>query len=178
MAQTEVGRLIALVQRTLDFYRPSQGRVVATQVNQLIENVLALSDKRLAHAHIQVNTELQPDLPSIAVVPDQLTQVLLNLTINAIEAMPEGGTLSITTMTSDSGLQIVVQDTGTGLIPDEAAKIFEPFYTTKAYGTGLGLAVSYGIIQQHGGRIAVDSAPGAGTTFTVQLPLNRSVEDD
>jgi len=104
----------------------------------------------------------------------------LNLIINAVEAMPQGGGLTIVSALRDNWLTIDVQDTGTGLAPDEAARIFEPFYTTKADGTGLGLAVSYGIIQQHGGRIEVKSAPateGSGTTFTVLLPIKRDDED-
>ena len=180
LAQTEVERLITLVQRTLEFYRPSQGRTSATDVNRLIENVLALSSKRLEHGRVQVRTQLQPDLSPIAAVPDQLTQVCLNLVINAVEAMPTGGTLTIVSAQRDNWLAIEIQDTGTGLTPDEAARIFEPFYTTKADGTGLGLAVSYGIIQQHGGRIEVKSAPateGSGTTFTVLLPMQRDDED-
>jgi two-component system NtrC family sensor kinase len=174
LAQTEVERLITLVQRTLEFYRPSQGRTSATQVNRLIENVLALTSKRLEHGRVQVRTQLQADLPAIAAVPDQLTQVCLNLIINAVEAMPQGGTLTIVSARRGEWLAIEIQDTGAGLTPDEATRIFEPFYTTKADGTGLGLAVSYGIIQQHGGRIEVSSAPateGSGTTFTVLLPL-------
>ena len=177
LAQTEVERLITLVQRTLEFYRPSQGRISATDVNRLIENVLALTSKRLEHGRVQVRPELQADLPRIAAVPDQLTQVCLNLIINAVEAMPQGGTLTIVTVQRDSWLAIEVQDTGAGLTPDEAARIFEPFYTTKADGTGLGLAVSYGIIQQHGGRIEVNSVPQQGTTFTVLLPMPRDDED-
>lgn len=180
LAQTEVERLITLVQRTLEFYRPSQGRTTATDVNHLIENVLALSNKRLEHGRIQVRTQLQRDLPLLEVVPDQLTQVLLNLAINAVEAMSPGGTLTIVSAARDSWLAIEVQDTGPGLTPDEAARIFEPFYTTKTDGTGLGLAVSYGIIQQHGGRIEVKSVPateGSGTTFTVLLPFERNGED-
>jgi two-component system NtrC family sensor kinase len=172
LAQTEVERLITLVQRTLEFYRPSQERRTATDVNRLIENVLALSNKRLEHGRVQVRAQLQPDLAPIAAMPDQLTQVFLNLIINAVEAMPEGGTLTIVSTRSDRRLAIEVQDTGPGLTPDETARIFEPFYTTKAGGTGLGLAVSYGIIQQHGGRLEVHSAPGQGTTFTVLLPLS------
>jgi two-component system NtrC family sensor kinase len=178
LAQAEVERLITLVQRTLEFYRPSQGRPIATQVNRLIENVLALSNKRLEHGRVQVRTQLQPDVTPITAVPDQLTQVFLNLIVNAVEAMPEGGTLTIRSTLHDSQLAIEVQDTGQGLTPDEVTRIFEPFYTTKAGGTGLGLAVSYGIIQQHGGRIEVQSMPGQGTTFTVLLPLQRSAEDE
>jgi signal transduction histidine kinase len=126
---------------------------------------------------VSVHTQLQADLPFITAVPDQLTQVCLNLIINAVEAMPHGGTLTVTAAQRDRWLAIEVQDTGSGLTPDEAARIFEPFYTTKADGTGLGLAVSYGIIQQHGGRIEVASAPGQGTRFTVFLPLQLDDED-
>jgi two-component system NtrC family sensor kinase len=174
LAQTEVERLITLVQRTLEFYRPSQGRLTATDVNHLLENVLALANKRLEHGRVHVRQQLQPDLAPIAAVPDQLTQVFLNLIINAVEAMPGGGTLTVASAMRGSWLTIDVQDTGAGLTSDEASRIFEPFYTTKADGTGLGLAVSYGIIQQHGGRIEVASAPGQGTRFTVRLPLKRS----
>jgi two-component system NtrC family sensor kinase len=177
LAQNEVERLITLVQRTLEFYRPSQGRAAATDVNRLIENVLALTSKRLEHDRVQVRTQLQADLPAMSVVPDQLTQVCLNLIINAVEAMPQGGTLTIGSAQRGDWLAIEVQDTGAGLTPAEATRIFEPFYTTKADGTGLGLAVSYGIIQQHGGRIEVSSTPGQGTTFTVLLPVQRSDED-
>jgi len=92
--------------------------------------------------------------------------------------MPEGGTMTIRSTLRDSQLAIEVQDTGQGLTPAESARVFEPFYTTKDGGTGLGLAVSYGIIQQHGGRIEVQSAPDQGTTFTVLLPLQRSDEDE
>jgi signal transduction histidine kinase len=178
LAQAEVERLITLAQRALEFYRPSQGRPAATNVNRLIENVLALSNKRLEHGRVQVRAQLQPDLAPLTAVPDQLTQVFLNLIINGVEAMPEGGTLTIRSALHDSQLAIEVQDTGPGLTPDESARIFEPFYTTKAGGTGLGLAVSYGIIQQHGGRIEVQSAPGQGTTFTVWLPLQHSAADE
>ncbi len=178
LAQEETERLITLVQRTLEFYRPSKGRSITTDVNHLIENVLALSNKQLEHGRIQVRTQLQTDLPPILGVPDQLTQVLLNLVINAIEAMPEGGELSLTSAAAEGWLYITVHDTGPGISPDEAAKIFEPFYTTKANGTGLGLAVSYGIIERHGGRITVKGSPNAGTTFTIALPVDRQTVDE
>jgi signal transduction histidine kinase/DNA-binding response OmpR family regulator len=186
LAQTEVERLITLVQRTLEFYRPSKGHAAPTDVTRLIETVLALSNKRLEHGHVRVQTQLQRDLPRLMAVPDQLTQVLLNLIINAVEAMPQGGLLTIVAAAQEGWLTIAVKDTGPGLPPDEVAKIFEPFYTTKSDGTGLGLAVSYGIIQQHGGRIEVNSvlasadAPGegSGTTFTVRLPIQPVADAD
>jgi two-component system NtrC family sensor kinase len=171
MAQEEVERLITLVQRTLEFYRPSKGRSVPTRVNDLIENVLALSSKQLEQGSITVHKNLIGNLPEIAAVPDQLTQVWLNLIFNAIEAMPDGGDLTITTSASEDWLQVAIRDTGSGVDPEDVAKIFEPFYTTKTTGTGLGLSVSYGIIQRHGGRIDVHGVPGEGTTFTVSLPI-------
>ena len=177
MAQSEVERLITLVQRTLEFYRPSRGRTAATDVNRLVDNVLALSHKQLEHGHVRVQVNLDSQLPALNIVPDQLTQVLLNLIINAVEAMPTGGELAVTTAVLESWLTIDVQDSGPGMAPAESARIFEPFYTTKADGTGLGLAVSYGIIQQHGGRIEVNSTPGQGTTFTIFLPLTRATEE-
>jgi signal transduction histidine kinase len=140
--------------------------------------VLALSNKRLEQGHILVHTQLQANLPPIVGVPDQLTQVLLNLVINAIEAMPDGGELSLSSRANEDWLHIAVHDTGPGISADEAAKIFEPFYTTKSTGTGLGLAVSYGIIQRHGGAITVNGAPDAGTTFTIALPLDRQTVDE
>ncbi|HZY43849.1 MAG TPA: ATP-binding protein [Anaerolineae bacterium] len=171
MAQEEVERLITLVQRTLEFYRPSKGRSALTRVNDLIENVLALANKQLEQVSINVHKNLANDLPEISAVPDQLVQVWLNLIINAIEAMPDGGELTITTSATDEWLQVAIRDTGSGVDPEDAAKIFEPFYTTKATGTGLGLSVSYGIIQRHGGRIDVNGVPGEGTAFTVSLPI-------
>jgi two-component system NtrC family sensor kinase len=179
MAQEEVERLSAIVVRTLDFYRPSKGRVTRTQVNDLVESVLALAGKKLQHGHVQVHRRLAADLPPLLAVADQLTQVLLNLVINAAEAMPQGGELTITTARVDNWIDVSFNDTGPGISSEEASKIFEPFYTTKATGTGLGLAISYGIIERHGGRITVTSEPGHGATFTVQLPVEvQSMEHE
>ena len=171
MAQEEVERLITIVTRTLDFYRPSKGRPSPTQVNDVVEAVLALAGKRLEHGHVRVQRKLAPDLPQLTVVRDQLTQVFLNLVINAAEAMPEGGELTISSAREDNWVCVGFSDTGPGIPPDEVSKIFEPFYTTKATGTGLGLAVSYGIVERQGGRITVNSQLGQGATLTVRLPI-------
>jgi len=173
MAQEEVERLSAIVVRTLDFYRPSKGRVTRTQVNDLVESVLALAGKKLQHGHVQIRRKLAADLPPLLAVADQLTQVLLNLVINAAEAMPQGGELTITTAREGNWIEVSFSDTGPGISAEEASKIFEPFYTTKATGTGLGLAISYGIIERHGGHITVTSEPGHGATFTVRLPVEE-----
>lgn len=173
MAQEEVARLIDIVRRLLEFYRPSRGRRAVTGVNQVIDNVLTLANKRLQHGHIEVKTHLVSELPALRVVPDQLAQVFLNIVINAIEAMPNGGRLTVgTTKTRDGKwVHITFADTGPGMDEETKASIFEPFFTTKQTGTGLGLAISYGIIERHGGQIQVDSAPEVGSTFVVQLPV-------
>ncbi len=174
MAQEEVKRLIEIVQRMLDFYRPSKGGVVPTDVNQVLQNVLAIAGKRLQHGHIRVHVRLAEDLPPIPAVPDQLAQVFLNIVINAIEAMPDGGDLRVGTLLTDDGEWVLVafRDSGPGMTPEQIANIFEPFYTTKPSGTGLGLAISYGIVERHGGTIEVSSQPGQGAAFIVRLPVH------
>jgi len=174
MAQEEVERLIGIVQGMLEFYRPSKGQRAAVQVNTIIKNVLALAAKQLQHGHVTVHQRLRPDLPALQAVSDQLKQVFLNIVINAVEAMPEGGDLYIVTDLTPDGRWVTISftDTGVGLSPEEQANIFEPFYTTKSKGTGLGLSVSYGIIERHGGNIEVQSKPGQGSRFIVKLPVH------
>jgi len=175
MAQAEVQRLIEIVQRMLDFYRPSRGGVMPTDVNDIVENVLALAHKRLQHSDVRVDTCLSADLPLIPVVADQITQVFLNIVINAVDAMPAGGDLRLETTLSEDGKWVLIRfhDTGPGLSSEEIANLFEPFYTTKSDGTGLGLAISYGIVERHGGEIEVSSRPGEGATFIVRLPVHQ-----
>jgi two-component system NtrC family sensor kinase len=177
MAQSEVERLIEIVQRMLDFYRPSRGGVESADLNEVVNNVLALAHKRFQHGDIRVHTDLAADLPQLPIVPDQISQVLLNLVINAVEALPQGGHLWLSTALSDQGDEVLlkVRDNGLGMPSERIKNIFEPFYTTKSEGTGLGLAISYGIVERHGGTIEVSSRPGQGTTFVVRLPV-RLVE--
>jgi two-component system NtrC family sensor kinase len=174
MAQAEVQRLIEIVQRMLDFYRPSRGGAVPTHVNSVLENVLALAQKRLQHGDIRVHTDLKADLPLVPMVSDQISQVVLNIVINAVDAMPSGGDLWLETGLSKDGEWVLVsfRDTGPGMSADQIANLFEPFYTTKSDGTGLGLAISYGIIERHGGEIEVQSPSGEGAKFIVKLPVH------
>jgi signal transduction histidine kinase/DNA-binding response OmpR family regulator len=179
LAQEEVDRLIDIVLRMLDFYRPSRGQRSLTDVNALIDNVLTLTAKKLQRGKVVVHRQLARNLPPITVVADQIKQVLLNMVINAIEAMPQGGELVITSRLENgkgadakNWLRISFADNGVGLSSEELERIFEPFYTTKSRGTGLGLSVSYGIVERHGGHIDVRSVPGKGTLFSVRLPLS------
>lgn len=175
MAQIEVERLVEIVQRMLDFYRPSRGGPEPTDINQIVDRVLALAHKRLQHSHVEIDIHLAEDLPRVSLVSDQISQVVLNLLINAIEAMDEGGVLGLETRPSEDGRYVVlsVHDSGRGMSEAQIKNLFEPFYTTKPNGTGLGLAISYGIVERHGGSINVLSKPGEGTTFVVTLPVYR-----
>ncbi len=173
MAQKEVERLIEIVQRMLEFYRPSKGGIVQVDVNRLLRDALAIADKRLQHGNIRISARFAEKLPLILGVPDQLTQVFLNIIINAVEAMPDGGELRVGTLLTEDQRWVLVafRDSGPGLTAEQIAHIFEPFYTTKPSGTGLGLAISYGIVERHGGTIEVSSQPGQGATFVVRLPV-------
>jgi two-component system NtrC family sensor kinase len=174
MAQNEVNRLVQIVRRMLDFYRPSTA-MQTLDINQPVEDALAIASKRIQQCHVQVSARLTPNLPTVRGAANQLTQVFLNLIINAIEAMPEGGTLWVGTAHHVERKQIVIafRDNGPGIKPEIREHLFEPFHTSKATGTGLGLAISYGIVERHGGEIEVESSTGEGTTFIVRLPQNQ-----
>jgi signal transduction histidine kinase len=172
MAQEEVDRLIDLVQRMLDFYRPSNESPGPVDIEATLDDVLSLAGKRIQHAGVRVHRHTRWRLPPVTGVSNLLKQVFLNITINAVEAMPGGGELHIETAWDDRCAEASVSftDTGEGIPVSELAKIFDPFHTTKARGTGLGLSISHGIIERHGGRIDVRSEVGKGSTFTIRLP--------
>jgi two-component system NtrC family sensor kinase len=168
----EIQRLTGIVTRTLDFARRSQPEMRPAPLNAVVEKVLALTGKYLQHRHIVLRRELAPDLPPILANPDELAQVLLNLVLNAADAMPEGGTLYVTSEMAENGwVAASFMDTGCGIPPENLGRIFEPFFSTKEGGTGLGLDVSRQITERHGGRISVESEVGKGSTFTVWLPM-------
>ncbi len=173
MAQEEVERLIKTVQRMLDFNRPSATRDLEADIHTIIQDVVALVNKRAQRAHVSIRQAFSPDMPLLRADKDQLKQVFLNLVLNAIEAMPNGGELSIATRydRQDGWAYIALRDQGVGLSAEVMAHIFEPFYTTKSKGTGVGLSISYGLIEQHGGDIEVESIEGKGSCFTVKLPI-------
>ncbi len=179
IAAREVQRLIDLVERMRGFYRPSTGTPKPSDVNDLLREVLALAGKELEHNGITVQCNLAPRLPTVRVIADQLKQVFLNIILNAMQAMPDGGTLTISTgvMPGEAAVYIRFTDTGHGIAAEHMKHIFEPFYTTKPNGSGLGLSVSYNIVRQHGGRIEVESTLGRGAIFTVVLPIAGQEEE-
>jgi two-component system NtrC family sensor kinase len=142
----------------------------AVNPNELVREVLTLAGKQLEHAHVKVQTVLTARRAVLGSA-DQLKQVILNLVVNAMEAMPGGGELTIHTEDASDAVILKVRDTGTGIQADELPKVFDPFFTTKPDGTGLGLSVTYSIIEGHGGQIEVRSEPGVFTEFTVCLPV-------
>jgi two-component system, NtrC family, sensor kinase len=144
----------------------------------LLEETIKLFEKRFERSRIAVAREYDPKLPTIQGISDQLHQVLLNLILNGVTAMPKGGTLTLSTTWDEScnQVQLAIKDNGVGISPDVLPHIFEPFYTSRPDGHGLGLPVSYSIIEKHQGQITVESAPGSGSTFTIILP--RHLEPD
>jgi signal transduction histidine kinase len=171
MAEAELLRLMDIVRRMLEYYRPAGAERAAVSVNWLVEDVLALSGKQIRDAGIELRCEFAADVRPVTVVANHVRQVFLNLILNAVEAMPSGGHLRIATINSNGEVAVRFEDTGPGVPPEDVSKLFEPFYTTKARGTGLGLSVSYGIVAAHGGWIVVESQPGKGAAFTVHLPV-------
>src|ERR1700734_216253 len=172
-------RASEIVNNLLNFSRTSGSEIGDVDVNKVIADTLALLEHQFKIAKVEVQNTLAPKLPAIQGNPGRLQQVFLNLFLNAKDAMPGGGTLRVATLNGES-VSVSVSDTGTGIAPENIQRIYDPFFTTKtapregqARGTGLGLSVTYGIIQEHAGKIRVESHPGAGTTFTLDFPLSR-----
>ncbi len=174
IVQVEIKRISTIVNQMRDFYRPSREGRYPTDVRTILESVLALTCKQMQEHRVVAECEWDSQIPILQANPDQLKQVFMNVVLNAIDAMPQGGTFKIATTVAQMGdapaVRITFGDTGQGMSPEVLSHLFEPFYTTKETGSGLGLSVSYGIIQTHGGQIAAESRVGEGTTITVLLP--------
>ncbi len=162
-----------LVQNLLSFSRVSPINLSWCDLSQVIDRCVKLVQHKMDLAGVQLNLELAPELPPVHCDPAQIEQVVLAMVINAIDAMPQGGNLWITTQPQDAQIVLTVRDDGIGIPEEHLAHIFEPFYTTKeSGGSGLGLAISQNIVERHGGSIEVDSVVGRGTTFRVLLPVD------
>ena len=159
----------------LGFARRS-GEVEWVSVNQLLEETLILVEKKMRQARVEVARHFDERLPRVRARPDQLRQVFLNLLLNAQQAMEGGGRVTVRTSLYEQALQptvsVQISDTGRGISEGDLARIFEPFFSTRAKGTGLGLWVTQDIVRHHGGRIEAASVEGGGTTFNVILPVD------
>jgi signal transduction histidine kinase/HAMP domain-containing protein len=179
LAQEEIVRIGEILQQIQEIYHLPDDHVDSVHINRLIERVLLLTSSRLIKLHIRTQRHLSTNLPPLYGRSNALIQVLLNLVINAIQAMPEGGTLSLSTSferateSHAARIRIDIADTGSGIEPDMQPRIFDAFFTTRGDGSGLGLFVSQQIIHDHGGTLSVASQPGRGTTFTIHIPLNK-----
>jgi len=167
----ETQRCARIVKGLLDFSRETTPQKVPADLNQIMDKSLALIGTQSIFHDVQIEKDYGADLPRVMVDPNQVEQVFINILLNAAQAMSDGGTLTIVTRGTDRGLEVSVRDTGVGIPAEHLRRIFDPFFTTKEKGTGLGLAVSYGIVENHGGAIEVDSAVGRGTTFSIRLPV-------
>jgi len=172
--ESELVRSTKLIRNLLDFARQSPPAFKSIDLNDFVNRAYDLAAHSAELQHIKVVKELADGIPTMTADPEQLQQVFTNLFLNAIQAMPSGGILTIRTSYSGDTVKLEVQDTGCGISKENMSKLFTPFFTTKpeVKGVGLGLAVAYGIVQRHRGRIDVNSAMGKGTTFTIILPLN------
>ncbi|MBU0703721.1 MAG: PAS domain-containing protein [Chloroflexi bacterium] len=174
IVRQEIERLAEITRRVLDFARPADATRYPVSIAHLIQKALQLVGKQLELAHIQVTTDLPADLPSVFVAPNQILQVLLNLSGNAIEAMPDGGHLHIAARAGENVIELALTNDGPPLPAEHIERIFDPFFTTKPNGAGLGLSISHSIVRRHGGTINVENLKDQrGVTLTVTLPIAR-----
>ena len=177
-----VDKASGLIKRLMEFSRTQELHLRSVEMNEVVDDALKLLQPLLGD-NVSLTVDLAPDLPFVQADASQIEQVLVNLIVNALEATPDGGKITVSTRlahvpatpATDNHQDIVqmsVADNGTGIPVEIQSAIFEPFFTTKPQGTGLGLSSAFGIIRQHDGKIEVNSSPGKGTTFTVSLPID------
>lgn len=167
----EVDRLDALVYALLQLARPLPGDPVVGDVEAVLQEVLDLIEPEAQHRDVEVVRRLRGDLPPLWLRPDRLKQAFFNLAGNALDAMPDGGRLVVETNAGGERVSISFTDTGAGVPPEIRHRIFQPWFTTKQGGTGLGLALCRSVAEEHGGCIAVENVPGGGARFIVSLPV-------
>jgi two-component system sensor histidine kinase HydH len=170
----EVDRLNRVITELLEFSRPMELKRKATDLAGLVRHALGTIEGQARERAIAVQSHLPPGIPGASIDPDRMTQVFLNLFLNALAAMGRGGVLTVgIARQDDDTLRVSVADTGTGIRKEDLGRVFDPYFTTKPSGTGLGLAIVHRIVEAHGGEIRLESEPGKGTTFTVLLHVDK-----
>ncbi|OQY11817.1 MAG: hypothetical protein B6I31_04230 [Desulfobacteraceae bacterium 4572_19] len=175
MSLSEIVRLADMLKKMLSFSRPDQEEKSNININIVLEGIILLYEKRLKENSIKLTSSFVENPGLTYASKDQLRQVFLNMISNAMDAMPNGGSLSITTALESDKITVIISDTGVGIKDEFKEKIFDSFFTTKtesAKGVGLGLSVCYGFIKDHGGNIEVKSKYGKGTKFIITLPVS------
>lgn len=173
VCQDEVARLDGIISNFLQAIRPRPPDLADTRLADVLAEVLSFQERELADRGIEVEVEARSDLPLVLADKDQVKQVFFNVVKNAAEAMQPGGRLRIAARADEQHLALAFSDTGSGIKPEDLARLFEPYHTTKPGGHGLGMMVVQRIMREHGGQIAVESNPGRGTTVTLQFPLKH-----
>jgi signal transduction histidine kinase len=171
LARTELERLMLTVRRMLDFYRPGVSSLETVDLAEMLQYIIALMSKQLNESKVNVVVDFPTQNPTINAVGSQMQQVFINLILNAADAMAEGGELRISARKLSEGVEVLFQDNGKGIPEEKQANIFEPFFSTKDGGTGLGLTVSYNIITAHGGVLELLPERGPGACFRIFLPV-------
>ncbi len=167
----ETDRLNHIVQEFLGFAKPKNPEFQFVDLNEAIESVLTLIGQEARKAGVKIEKKLDPSIGKRSLDAGLLKQAFLNLILNAIQAMPGGGSLTVESSVRNGTCEVKIADTGTGISEENRKKLFSPFFTTKKNGTGLGLAITYRIIENHHGKIDVATEPGRGTTFTMKIPV-------
>jgi signal transduction histidine kinase len=172
----EVARLNSLINEFLQFARPPEPVVSLTSLNDVIDSTLTLITRSAEDSQVEIRTTLTPELPSVKLDPDQIRQVLLNVMLNSIQALPEGGLLEIYTGAHRDSRKVTVEikDEGVGIKKEDLDRIFDPFFSTRPEGTGLGLSVSHQLVENNGGTISVRDNPGPGVTFCIEFPASAT----
>ena len=174
---TELANLKSIIGRFSDFSKMPQPQFQRVQIDEIIRGVMSLHEAQFTapgRPQITANVKLDAGLPEVDADPDLLHKVFANLVLNAMDAMPQGGSLTVSSSVRGERIRVKIADTGTGLTQEESARLFTPYYTTKQHGTGLGLAIAQSVISDHHGTIVVESAPGKGATFVIELPLHTT----
>jgi signal transduction histidine kinase len=169
-------RVQRIVRQLLDFSQQREPELAVTDLHPILDRVLVLTEHVFVEKHASLRKVYDETLPLVMVDGHMIEQVVMNLILNAVQALKDGGQVTLRTRKQEEGWEIEVEDTGCGIPPEISPHIFDPFFTTKGTGegTGLGLSVSLGIVQRHGGEMLVDSEEGKGTRFTVRVPFVRS----
>ncbi len=168
----EARRLNSIVEQFLSLARPVEIKAKALPLQEFLKELAALEEGQARQSNVRIQVIAAPNLPALKADPNHLTQVLLNLMLNGLQAMPEGGTLTLEAKASGNNFRISVTDTGPGIPPENLSRIFEPYFTTKAKGSGLGLAITRRIVEAHGGTITVTNEARGGCRFLISLPIN------
>ena len=170
----EIDRLDIIIKSMMDFARPVELNLQVSDINAVLCAVLGFMEAKLVHHNITLVKQLSDEIPSIPLDVDKLKHVIMNVVLNAIQAMPNGGCLEVVTQLCDAEIKVKMSDTGVGIPIEALSRLFEPFFTTKTEGTGLGLTNAQRILRQHGGDIAIESIVDAGTTVMMSLPISQS----